>query len=289
MLPVSVGLGLINIDLVLNSMIGSLVSDEAPAAIDKAFRVYMLPQGMFSVAVATVVFPQLSRLAARRDLGADARRARHRHAPDRAAADPGRRGDHRARAPDRARCSTSAASSTPARPTSSRRRWPCSPSACRSSGWNLILTRTFFSLQQAVAADRAGARLAGRQRRRLAGAVRDRRRRRRARHRRLQRGADRAARATACAASWAGWSCRGCCARSRSCCSPQRRSRAPPGPPGAPLDDLLGNGLIGQIVALGTGLAVGGAVYAAIVLALRLPEARQILELLRGRLGRGSS
>ena len=43
MLPVSVGLGLINVDLVLNSMIGSLVSDEAPAAIDKAFRVYMLP------------------------------------------------------------------------------------------------------------------------------------------------------------------------------------------------------------------------------------------------------
>jgi putative peptidoglycan lipid II flippase len=57
----------------------------------------------------------------------------------------------------------------------------------------------------------------------------------------------------------------------------------------AALDDLLGNGLIGQIVALGTGLAAGGAVYAAIVLALRLPEARQILELLRGRLGRASS
>ena len=68
MLPVSVGLGLINIDLVLNSMIGSLVSDEAPAAIDKAFRVYMLPQGMFSVAVATVLFPTLSRLVARQDL-----------------------------------------------------------------------------------------------------------------------------------------------------------------------------------------------------------------------------
>jgi hypothetical protein len=69
MLPVSVGLGLINIDLVLNSMIGSLVSDQAPAAIDKAFRVYMLPQGMFSVAVATVVFPQLSRLASRSEFG----------------------------------------------------------------------------------------------------------------------------------------------------------------------------------------------------------------------------
>jgi putative peptidoglycan lipid II flippase len=68
MLPVSVGLGLINIDLLLNSTLGSLVSDEAPRAIDAAFRIYMLPQGMFSVAVATVLFPQLSRLAARHDL-----------------------------------------------------------------------------------------------------------------------------------------------------------------------------------------------------------------------------
>jgi putative peptidoglycan lipid II flippase len=68
MLPVSVGLGLINVDLLLNSAIGSLVSEEAPRAIDAAFRIYMLPQGMFSVAVATVLFPALSRLAAQRDL-----------------------------------------------------------------------------------------------------------------------------------------------------------------------------------------------------------------------------
>ena len=39
----------------------------APAAINYAFRVYMLPQGMFSVAVTTVLFPTLSRQAARRD------------------------------------------------------------------------------------------------------------------------------------------------------------------------------------------------------------------------------
>ena len=68
MLPVSLGLGLINVSLVLNSAIGFLVSDEAPAAIDKAFRIYMLPQGMFSVAVATVAFPALARLASRHDL-----------------------------------------------------------------------------------------------------------------------------------------------------------------------------------------------------------------------------
>ena len=67
MLPVSVGLGLININLLLNSTIGSLVSDQVPRAIDAAFRIYMLPQGMFSVAVATVLFPQLSRLATRSD------------------------------------------------------------------------------------------------------------------------------------------------------------------------------------------------------------------------------
>jgi putative peptidoglycan lipid II flippase len=68
MLPVSLGLGVINVDLVINSTIGTLISDGAPRAIDAAFRIYMLPQGMFSVAVATVLFPQLSRLATRRDL-----------------------------------------------------------------------------------------------------------------------------------------------------------------------------------------------------------------------------
>jgi putative peptidoglycan lipid II flippase len=67
MLPVSLGLGLINVSLLVNSAIGFLVSNEAPTAIDAAFRIYMLPQGMFSVAVATVLFPVLSRLATRRD------------------------------------------------------------------------------------------------------------------------------------------------------------------------------------------------------------------------------
>jgi putative peptidoglycan lipid II flippase len=67
MLPVSLGLGVINVDLVINSSIGTLIDTGAPRAIDAAFRIYMLPQGMFSVAVATVLFPQLSRLATRRD------------------------------------------------------------------------------------------------------------------------------------------------------------------------------------------------------------------------------
>src|SRR3712207_4450861 len=67
MLPVTIGLGLINFNLLINSTLGSLVSENAPRAIDAAFRIYMLPQGMFSVAVATVLFPTLSRLAARGD------------------------------------------------------------------------------------------------------------------------------------------------------------------------------------------------------------------------------
>jgi putative peptidoglycan lipid II flippase len=67
MLPVVIGLGIINLDQLLNSAFGSLVSTEAPSAIDRAFRIYMLPQGMFSVAITTVLFPTLSRLAVRRD------------------------------------------------------------------------------------------------------------------------------------------------------------------------------------------------------------------------------
>jgi putative peptidoglycan lipid II flippase len=68
MLPVTIGLGLINFNELINSVLGALVSDQAPRAIDAAFRVYMLPQGMFSVAIATILFPALSRLAARGDL-----------------------------------------------------------------------------------------------------------------------------------------------------------------------------------------------------------------------------
>ncbi len=70
MLPVAVGLGIVNLDQVINAGFGSLVSDEAPRAIENAFRVYMLPQGLFSVAVATVLFPTLSRMASRRDADA---------------------------------------------------------------------------------------------------------------------------------------------------------------------------------------------------------------------------
>jgi putative peptidoglycan lipid II flippase len=68
MLPVTISLGLINFNLLINSLFGSLVSDQSPAAIDKAFRIYQLPQGIFSVAIATVLFPTLARFAARGEL-----------------------------------------------------------------------------------------------------------------------------------------------------------------------------------------------------------------------------
>jgi putative peptidoglycan lipid II flippase len=69
MLPVTLGLGLINFNAVVDSVFASRLIDPslAPTAIDKAFRLYMLPQGIFSVAITTVLFPSLARLAARGD------------------------------------------------------------------------------------------------------------------------------------------------------------------------------------------------------------------------------
>ncbi len=69
MFPVTIALGLINLSLLINSLFGTLVSQSAPAAIDKAFRIYQLPQGLFSISIATILFPTLSRLAARGDRG----------------------------------------------------------------------------------------------------------------------------------------------------------------------------------------------------------------------------
>src|SRR5579871_1968255 len=69
MLPVTIGLGLININAAIDQLFATHFLDPtlAPAAIVRAFRLYMLPQGMFSVAVATVLFPLLSRHSARED------------------------------------------------------------------------------------------------------------------------------------------------------------------------------------------------------------------------------
>jgi putative peptidoglycan lipid II flippase len=70
MLPVTLSLGLINFNAMVDTLFASRLIDPelSPTAIDKAFRVYMLPQGMFSVAVATVLFPAMARLVARSDV-----------------------------------------------------------------------------------------------------------------------------------------------------------------------------------------------------------------------------
>lgn len=68
MLPITFAIGLINVGALIASVIAGGVDEEGPRAIEAAFRLYMLPQGLFSVAIATVLFPALSRLATRKDL-----------------------------------------------------------------------------------------------------------------------------------------------------------------------------------------------------------------------------
>jgi putative peptidoglycan lipid II flippase len=50
------------------------------------------------------------------------------------------------------------------------------------------------------------------------------------------------------------------------------------------LDAALGRSLLAQIVSVGGAIALGGALYAKSVLAMRIPEARQIEALVRSRL-----
>jgi putative peptidoglycan lipid II flippase len=69
MVPITLGLGLINLNAVVGTLFAARLIDknQAPSAINAAFRLYIFPQGMFSVAVATVLFPALARLATRGD------------------------------------------------------------------------------------------------------------------------------------------------------------------------------------------------------------------------------
>jgi putative peptidoglycan lipid II flippase len=69
MVPITLGLGLINFNAFIDTIFAARLLDkyQAPSSINAAFRLYIFPQGMFSVAVATVLFPSLSRLATRRD------------------------------------------------------------------------------------------------------------------------------------------------------------------------------------------------------------------------------
>jgi putative peptidoglycan lipid II flippase len=285
MLPVTIGLGLINFNLLINTYFGFLIDEEAPASIDKAFRIYMLPQGMFSVAVATVLFPALSRLVARQDW--DGLRALQGNGirqialllipaaavtialPEPITRLVYERGAFDAQSTDQvAEALFWFSFSLP------------------FSGFNLLLTRTFFSLQSPwTPTALAGVTLAiniavsaalyeplG-----IAGVVLG------------------TVVATAAMTVGQGFYLR----RRIGALQLATTARTTIQIVGAAailglvayavwygLDSALGDSLLAQIVAVGTALAVGSAVYAAIVLALRIPEARQILELFTRRLRR---
>jgi putative peptidoglycan lipid II flippase len=284
MLPVTIGLGLINFNLLINSTLGSLVSDQAARAIDAAFRIYMLPQGMFSVAIATVLFPTLSRLAARKDL--DGLRALTANgmrqvflllipaaAATLALATPITRliYQHGAFGPGSTKLVSSAlfwfSFSLP------------------FSGVNLLLTRTFFSLQRpwittGIAALNLSVNVAvsvalykpfG-----IAGIV-------------VGTAASSAA-MTFAQIHYLRRELHGRLEGKRTAIVVAQMVGASALLGGVAygtwkvLDEALGRGLFGQLVSVGAGLGLGAVVYASTVHLLRIPEARQIERLLAGRL-----
>ena len=276
MLPVTLSLGLINFNLLINSIFGSLVRERAPAAIDKAFRIYMLPQGIFSVAVTTVLFPTLARLAARRE-----------YDDLRATMANGMRQIVLLLVPAAAailvlsvpmiRLVYQRGEFTPADTDLVATALFWFAFSLPFNGLFLLLTRTFFSLQRpwvptaisginlaitAIAA--AGALLA----------LRGRRDRRRDRDRdggQRARADDRPA--PPARAPRAGPADLDDAPRRRR---PRRRWRGPATASGTCSTRRSARGLGGQIVSLGAGLGAGAVVYAAAITALRIPEAQQI-------------
>lgn len=67
MLPVTLSLGLINLGLIVDSLFGTLVAADVPAAIDKAYRLVLVPQGLVPLALSTTLFPIMARLASAED------------------------------------------------------------------------------------------------------------------------------------------------------------------------------------------------------------------------------
>jgi putative peptidoglycan lipid II flippase len=286
MLPVTLALGLINFSALVNSIFGTLVNVEAPSAIDKAFRIYMLPQGLFSVAIATILFPTLSRYAARgayedlrRTMSNGTRQILLLLIPSAAImavlAVPITRLVYQRGAFDLA-----------ATDLVSQAMWVWALSL-PANGASLLFSRTFFSLQKpwlttalavgnlalnaAIAAalyDPLGVKgvvlgsVAGTVAMATAQAVALRRELHGIEGGRILSALIRIVIATAALAGvsygvWYG------------------------------LDQALGRSLVMQIVSLGAGILAGVAVYVAAVLAMQVEEARQIRRLIGGRLGRG--
>jgi putative peptidoglycan lipid II flippase len=288
MLPVTIGLGLINFNLLINSILGSRISVEAPAAIDRAFRIYMLPQGMFSVAVATVLFPALSRLAARRDLEG----LRHTSAN-------GVRQIALLLIP--AAATTLVLAEPITRLVYERGDFDADSTtqvaealfwfsfSLPFAGANLLLTRTYFSLQEPwTPTALAGLTLA------INAGVSA------ALYKPLGIGGVVLGTAVASATMTAGQAYflrgrLGGIELGQTLRSVARMLVAAAILAGVaygvwwPLDQALGRSLPAQIVSLGLALTAGALAYAGAVIALRIPEARQILDLVAGRLRRRPS
>ncbi len=67
MVPVTITLGILNFNALVDFFFAQFVSDSAAAQINYAFRLYQLPQGMFAITIGTVLFPTLARYAAAAD------------------------------------------------------------------------------------------------------------------------------------------------------------------------------------------------------------------------------
>jgi len=68
MIPVTITLGILNFNALIDFFFAQFVSNSAAAQINYAFRLYQLPQGMFAITIGTVLFPTLSRFAADHDI-----------------------------------------------------------------------------------------------------------------------------------------------------------------------------------------------------------------------------
>lgn len=68
MIPVTTALGILNLNALVSQYFAALVGAGAPSAIYYSFRVYQLPQGVFAIAIGTVLFTQMSRFAALDDV-----------------------------------------------------------------------------------------------------------------------------------------------------------------------------------------------------------------------------
>lgn len=67
-LPVSLSLGLINLNALVDVQFASYLGEGGVAAMNYAFRLYNMPEALFAVAIGTVLFPTLSKLAAKDDI-----------------------------------------------------------------------------------------------------------------------------------------------------------------------------------------------------------------------------